>query len=356
MSGQDRGIPSSGLRVNRLDSADAAAVARWEAYVASAPDATFFHRAAWQNILREVFRHPAFFLYAEREGTIEGVLPLAQVKSTLFGNGLVSLPFASYGGVVASDAAVAGMLEQEARSIAQELGVDHLELRNSMRRHADWPVQDLYVTFKRAIPEVLDERMLTIPQKRRNMVRKAIKLGLYATHGDSVDDFFPVFAENARNHGTPTLPKRYFQRLAQAFGNDCEILTIRSREGNPLSTILCFYFRDHVLAYYAGEVAQARNTAANDLKYWELMKRAAERGCQVFDLGRSKKGTGSYEFKRTWDFEPNQLSYEYVLLRGDSVPQHNPLNPKYRAFIAIWKRLPIAVANMLGPHIVRNLG
>ena len=106
---------------------------------------------------------------------------------------------------------------------------------------------------------------------------KAIKLGLYATHGDSVDDFFPVFAENARNHGTPTLPKRYFEQLAEAFGSRCEILIVRSSAGRPLSAILCFYFRDQVLAYYAGEVAAARHTAANDLKYWALMKRAAER-------------------------------------------------------------------------------
>lgn len=344
------------IGVGQLDAGDAATAARWDAFVQTCPSATFFHRAGWQAVIREAFGHETFFLYAERDGDIVGVLPMARVRSLLFGNGLVSLPFCSCGGVAASDEEAASLLEREAKVIANSLNVEHLELRNSVRRHEDWPAQDLYVTFKRQIPDVLDDRMLAIPQKRRNMVRKALKLGLHATHSDSVDEFFPVFAENARNHGTPTLPKNYFQCLARVFGEDCEILSIRSPEGRVISAIQCFYFRDHVLAYYAGELAEARNTAANDLKYWELMKRAAERGCRIFDLGRSKKGTGSFEFKRLWGFEPYQLNYEYVLLRRDAVPQHNPMNPKYRLFIAAWQRLPLWLANRLGPHIVRNLG
>jgi FemAB-related protein (PEP-CTERM system-associated) len=344
------------LTVKQLDVRDAAGCKRWDDFVLACPAASFFHRAGWQSIIQDVLRHPTHYLYAERSGCVEGVLPLAHVSSRLFGNGLVSLPFASYGGVAAASLDAADFLERQAEQLARRMGAHHLELRNVAQRHPDWPTQDLYVTFQRPIPDVLDDRMLSIPQKRRNMVRKAIKLGLYATHGDSVDDFFPVFAENARNHGTPVLSKRYFRRLVQTFGEDCEILSIRSSEGRPLSAILCFYFRDQVLAYYAGETAAARNTAANDLKYWELMKRAAARGCRLFDLGRSKKGTGSFEFKRTWGFEEHQLSYEYILFRGDSVPQHNPLNPKYRAFIALWKRLPIPVANLIGPHIVRSLG
>jgi FemAB-related protein (PEP-CTERM system-associated) len=344
------------VSVSSLDRRDAANVARWDAYVAAAPSATFFHRSAWQGILNEVFGHATFFLYAERDGMIIGVLPLAQINSRLFGNALVALPFAVYGGIVADDAEAVSALESEAERIARQLDVEHLEYRNTAVRHPDWPTQELYVTFKRSIPDVLDDRMLCIPQKRRNMVRKAIKLGLYSTYGDLVDDFYPVFAENARDHGTPVLPKRYFRGLLQIFGRDCEILTIRSREGRPLSSILCFYFRDHVMAYYAGEVAEAKNMAANDLKYWELMKRAAHRGCRVFDLGRSKKGTGSYEFKRTWGFEASQLSYEYVLLRRNNIPQNNPMNPKYRVFIALWKRLPLPMANLIGPLLVRNLG
>ncbi len=111
-----------------------------------------------------------------------------------------------------------------------------------------------------------------------------------------------------------------------------------------------------MLPYYAGDTADARELAANDFKYWELMRRACERGIRVFDYGRSKRGTGPYDFKKNWGFEPLPLAYEYQLLTRADVPQNNPLNPKYRAFIALWRRLPRPAANALGPHIVRNLG
>lgn len=342
--------------ISRLSTSDIAGTQRWNAFVQGCPEATFFHRAEWQTIIRDVFRHPTHFLMAENNGEIEGILPLAHVKSLLFGNSLIALPFSVYGGVAANTPKAVAALENEARKLAIQLGVDHLEFRNQNARHPEWPTQNLYVTFIRRIPDVLDEKMLCIPQKRRNMVRKAIKLGLYATHGDNVDEFFPVYAENVRDHGTPALPKAYFSKLMEAFGDDCEILTVRNAEGKPVSAILSFYFRDRVLAYYAGERAIARSTAANDLKYWSLMQRAASRGASIFDLGRSKKGTGSFEFKRLWEFNAEQLNYEYVLIKANGIPQNNPMNPKYRLFIAIWQRFPIPLANLLGPMIVRNLG
>ena len=127
-------------------------------------------------------------------------------------------------------------------------------------------------------------------------------------------------------------------------------------DGRPLSSVLSFYFRDEVLPYYAGDDEDARDLAANDFKYWELMRRACARGLAVFDYGRSKQGTGSYSFKKHWGFEPAPLHYEYCLYRRDAVPQNNPANAKFRLFIQAWRRLPIGVANWLGPHIVRNLG
>lgn len=348
---------SVSFTIRRLDVDDAEAAARWDAFLDASPQASFFHLSGWQRVIRQSFRHDTYFLYAETASAeVLGVLPLAHVSSRLFGKSLTGLPFGVYGGVVAVDAHVAEALEKEASRLARQLGVDYLELRNQQRRHDDWPTQELYVTFKLTIPEVLDDKMLCIPQKRRNMVRKAQKLGLRAVVGDSVDNFYPVFSENARNHGTPVLQKQYFRELQQVFGSRCEILSIHDQGGECISSILCFYFKQEVLAYYAGESLAARNTAANDLKYWSVMKRAAERGCAVFDLGRSKKGTGSFEFKRLWGFEPQQLHYQYDLITRDSIPQNNPMNKKYRFFIEAWKRLPLPLTELLGPLLVRNLG
>jgi FemAB-related protein (PEP-CTERM system-associated) len=342
--------------VRALPASDDAAAARWDAFVAQCPGATFFHRSGWREIIESVFRHRTHFLYAERAGRLEGVLPLARVKSRLFGDSLVSSPFAVYGGVAASSEAAAAALESEAEALAKSLGVDHLELRNVAARHPDWPTQTLYVTFRKGILADTEANMLAIPRKQRAMVRKGVQRGLASEIDATTERFFRLYADNVHRHGTPALPRRYFDALARVFGSDCEVLTIVTPDGKPVSGVMSFYFRDEVLPYYAGDDVAARDLAANDFKYWELMRRACERGLKVFDYGRSKRDTGSYAFKKNWGFEPQPLHYEYRLFRGDAIPQNNPANPKYRAMIALWRRLPLAIANRLGPAIVRNLG
>ncbi len=342
--------------IRRLDAKDAAAYTRWDAFVMTSPAATFFHRAGWQRVIEQVFKHPTYFLYAERDNRVVGVLPLAHVKSLLFGNALVSLPFTVYGGVVAENADCASALEAEAQRIATGLNVDHLELRNTERRHPDWPSQDLYVTFRKQLAPDVEANMLAIPRKQRAMVRKGMKNALVSVIDPTVDRFFALFSENVHRHGTPALPKRYFQTLLQEFGADCEVLTVMDGRAKPLSSVLSFYFRDEVLPYYAGDDESARELAANDFKYWELMRRACERGLKVFDYGRSKQGTGSYSFKKNWGFEPTPLAYEYLLVKGKCVPENNPLNPKYRLFIKLWRQLPRPVANFVGPYVVKSLG
>jgi FemAB-related protein (PEP-CTERM system-associated) len=344
------------LKVHRLDGRRPEQVAAWDAFVAQCPNATFFHRAGWERITREVFGHDTHFLWAEQGGAVLGVLPLAHVNSRLFGNALTSLPFAVYGGVASASPEAAQALEAEADRLAQRLGVAHLELRHIERRHDDWPLQDLYVTFRKPILPKEEDNMLAIPRKQRAMVRKGIKNGLTSHIDPGVDRFFALYADNVHRHGTPALSRRYFEALREVFGPDVEVLTVCSPEGKPLSSVLSFYWRDEVLPYYAGDDWAAREAAANDFKYWELMRRACERGLQLFDYGRSKVGTGPYAFKKNWGFEPTPLHYEYRLYQRDSVPQNNPANAKYRLMIEAWKRLPLPVANWLGPHIVRHLG
>jgi FemAB-related protein (PEP-CTERM system-associated) len=274
----------------------------------------------------------------------------------LFGHSLVSLPFAVYGGVAADNPQAADALERSAQELAQRLGVAHLELRNVAQRHADWPLQDLYVTFRKPILPDEEANLLAIPRKQRAMVRKGIAKGLRSELDTGVDRFFALYADNVHRHGTPGLPKRYFEALRREFGTLCDVQTVTGADGQPLSSVLSFYFRDEVLPYYAGDDAAARELAANDFKYWELMRRACQSGLKIFDFGRSKRGSGSYAFKKNWGFEPQPLHYEYCLYKRDAVPQNNPANAKYRLLIEAWRRMPISIANWLGPIVARNLG
>jgi FemAB-related protein (PEP-CTERM system-associated) len=187
------------------------------------------------------------------------------------------------------------------------------------------------------------------------MVRKGIKGGLVSEIDDHVDGLHRVYAESVRNLGTPVFPKRYFAALQQVFGDACQVLTVQ-HDREPVSSVMSFFFRDEVLPYYGGCTEAARPVAANDFMYWEVMRRAAERGCRLFDFGRSKYGTGAFSFKKNWGFDPEPLTYEYKLIRSVELPDINPLNPKYQLFIALWKRLPLPVANVVGPWLARDLG
>lgn len=344
---------TASLNVRRLEATDRP---RWDAFVQTCPDATFFHQSAWLDLVERVFRHRTIGLYAERGGQILGVLPLVEVRSRLFGHAVTSLPFAVYGGCASTDPAAISALHGAAESEARSTGASHLELRDRVQREAQWPQQDLYVTFRREILPDVEANMNAIPRKQRAMVRKGIKNGLASEIDPTVDRFFELYADNVHRHGTPALPKRWFAELKRAFGDRCEVLIVTDGAGIPVSGVLSFYFRDEVLPYYAGDAVAARDLAANDFKYWELMRRACERGLKVFDYGRSKRGTGSFDFKKNWGFEPAPLHYEFRLFEGDAIPQNNPLNPKYRLMIETWRRLPRPVANFLGARLSRHLG
>jgi len=329
---------------------------RWEAFVAHCPEATFFHRIEWRQIIETVFGHRTHYLYAERAGEIVGILPLAHVASRLFGSSLTSLPFCVYGGAVVNEPAARVALHRHARELATSLRVGHLEFRDREVTEPGWVHRDLYSTFRKPLLADPDANFEAIPSKRRNMVRRAAKAGLRVVVNDTIDRFFPLYADNVHRHGTPPFPKRYFRALADGFGRDHEILTVLDATGRPVASAFLFYFRDEVIPYYVGDCMEARNLAANDFMYWEIIRHAALRGCRMFDWSRSKKGTGSFEFKRTWGFEPQPLCYEYLLVKGEHVPEHNPLNPKYRLLIKAWQRLPLPLANAIGPHIVKSLG
>ncbi|MCC6160706.1 MAG: FemAB family PEP-CTERM system-associated protein [Nitrosomonas sp.] len=319
------------------------------------PEATFFHRAGWKQVIEQAFGHKTWFLYIEEEGEIQGILPLAEINSLLFGHSLSALPFCVYGGIAATSDSARTRLDQAAQMLAAQLRVDYLEYRNLHPLHQDWPTKSLYVTFRKAMDADVEQNMLAIPRKQRAMVRKGINHDLQSSLDVTTERFFQAYSASVHRLGTPVFSRNYFQLLKAIFAEDCELLVI-TKDGKVVSAVMSFYFRDEVLPYYGGGTDAARDLAGNDFMYWELMRRACERGYRIFDFGRSKQGTGSYSFKKNWGFEPQPLFYEYQLHQAKTVPEHNPLNPKYRLFIQAWQKMPLTLANMIGPHIVRNLG
>jgi len=355
----------------------------WDAFVEACPSATFFHKFGWEEVLQRAFGHRTHFLLAEDSDGIQGVLPLAEVRSRLFGHRLCSLPFCVYGGIAANSPAASEALRAAATALAQQEQVDALELRHTAPTDSGWPVKELYFTFRKAISNDNSANLKAIPNRQRAMLRKGLAEGLYGELDDGVDRLYRVYAESLRNLGTPVFSKRYLRILREVFGDDCRVLMIRQAAdraplgkpddsallspperisekrgaGEDVAAVLSFYFRDEVLPYYGGSIGRARHIkGCNHFLYWDLMRRSAEEGITSFDFGRSKQGTGPFAFKKHFGFEPQALPYEYHLVTADAPPDMNPNSPKYRLLVNAWQKLPLPLANLLGPPLARSLG
>ena len=351
-------VPLLGVRAANLN--DAAEATRIAAFVRAHPEGTPFHLPAWSLAVARGCGQRSHTLIAERgDGTIEGVLPMTEVRSRLFGRALVSNGFAVGGGILADSDTAAKVLAEAGWALALKLGCPSLELRGGGVPEGDWIAEEgAYLGFTRPLAATDDAELTAIPRKQRAEVRKALALDLDVTVGSGREDVkahYAVYAESVRNLGTPVFPAKLFRSVLAAFGDDADILTIRSA-GKPVASVLSLYHNGTVYPYWGGGTLEARGLRANDRMYFALMSHARARGCTRFDFGRSKVGTGPAAFKKNWGFEGVPLRYAKRVKPGDTPREINPLSPKYRLQVAVWKKLPLGIANLVGPLVAKGLG
>jgi len=342
------------LQIRPFAAADSAT---WEGFVAAAPDATIFHTLGWQRAIARSVGHVSHYRCAWRGPRLVGVLPLVHVRSPIFGNALFSVAFGVYGGILAADQDAARALAADAAQLGDNLGVDYVELRHIAATDFGWATKsDLYVTFCRTLAPSSDANLKAIPRKKRADLRKAIdNRQLSVEVGVDLGTFYRIYSESVRNLGTPVMPRRFYAAILEELGPAAELSAVRGPDGH-VAALMTFYFRDRAMPYYGGATPAARPLHAYDLLYWNQMERAVARGTPVYDFGRSKRGTGSFDYKTYWGFTPEPLNYAFHLGRKTELPDVNPLNPKYRLMIETWRRLPLAVANAIGPFIARQIG
>lgn len=324
------------------------------AFVRGQAEASVFHLPQWSRAVEVGTGQRAHFLVAERGGAVEGVLPLTHVRSRLFGDTLVSAGFGTGGGILADTARAARALGDAAWALAQSLNCASAELRGGAVP-AGWRASEgVYANFARDLPGDAETLLASIPRRQRAEVRRALASTLETSAGSDRrhrDAHYRVYSESVRNLGTPIFPRRLFEAALDEFGEEADIVIVW-REGRPLAALLTFYFGGVCQPFWGGGTREARQWRANDLIYYEVMRRAIERGCASADFGRSKIGTGPWTRKRIWGFAETPLVYAG---RG-MAREVNPLDPKYRLQIAAWQRLPLWLANRLGPKIARGLG
>jgi len=341
----------SGPAVREASPADAPA---WDAYVRSRARATPFHLQAWRRVLERGFRYRPRYLLAERGGELAGVLPLFACRTLLGSKALYSLPHTVYGGPLADDDATTGALHAAARDLAREVGAPSIELRNRHPSGLELAPVAGFVTFEKALPATPEEINRTIPKKSRNLVNQAVKRRLLEADVEGgVEEFYPLFAANYLKLGSPVFPRRFFDALVEEFADDASVLLVR-HEGRPVVGVVSVGFRGTFYPLYSGEAEGYGHLHANNFKVFALQDHAVRAGFERLDLGRSYLADrGNVAFKRHQGFEPEPLPYQVDPLGGGA---HEPPDPYGGVLLkarSAWSRLPLGVANRIGPHVLK---
>jgi FemAB-related protein (PEP-CTERM system-associated) len=326
---------------------------RWDHFVLEHPAGTFFHQIAWKRVLEKTFGHQAQYICGERDGRIVAVAPVFMVSNWVVGRCLVSSPLASYGGICAEDSEAENAVLEFIKRQAQEQHVDYLELRNPAGGTLpEFVPNPRYSSFSLSLSNDPEAVLKSLPKDIRYMIRKAEKADLHVRRGpELLDEFYKLFAINMRRLGTPVFPRALFVNLLEEFEKQIDVLVVYAGS-EPVASAVSFLFRDTMHPYYIGGLPVARDLAANNFLWWELIKFASQSGMTTFDFGRSKKGTGAYAFKKKWNPKITDLDYQVFLVKRKTAPNFSPANPKFELATRVWSRLPLWLTNRLGPRVV----
>ncbi len=330
---------------------------RWDRFVLESAAASAYHLTGWRDVIEKSFGHRTYYLFSEdRNGRLNGVLPLVHLKSAVFGNFMVSLPYFNYGGICAESDEAATELLGKAIELAKGLGAGHIELRHTRDFKNGLPAKLSKVCMRLELPDSLAALMKSFPSKLRSQIKRPEKDGMTARvdRDGGLDGFYHVFSVNMRDLGTPVYSKSFFRNILERFPSSTWICTVY-KGLEPVASGFLSGFKETLEIPWASSIKRFNSSSPNMLLYRTALEFAIENGFRVFDFGRSTPGEGTYRFKEQWGAKPVQLYWHYWLRDGGALPEINPANPKYRMAINIWRRLPLSLTKLLGPNIVKNL-
>ncbi|MCW8855326.1 MAG: FemAB family PEP-CTERM system-associated protein [Gammaproteobacteria bacterium] len=330
---------------------------RIDEYVSKSDRASVYHLTAWCKLINDVFTHDSYYIYAESEDNeIVGALPLVHIKSRIFGNYIVSMPYFNYGGAIGNCESIENKMMQAAINLASQLNVEHIEFRDTDDRCDLFPVRNDKVNMILELPDSPELLGKMIGAKKRSQIKRPQKEGVKSIVGgvELLDDFYFVFSVNMRDLGTPVYSKRFFLEIMKMFPDQTNIVILKLKE-KPISAAFLIGHKEQLEIPWASTIKEYNKFSPNMFLYWEVLKMAIEKGYKKFDFGRSTINSGTYRFKKQWGAIPKQLYWHYWLAEGEDIPQLTPGNSKYRLAIKVWQNLPTLITNFIGPSIIKNL-
>jgi FemAB-related protein (PEP-CTERM system-associated) len=328
---------------------------RWDNFLAQ-HTASGYHQSIWFQLIKKTFDHDTKILVAEdKQGNILGGLPLTFFSSKLFGEFAISIPYVNYGGVVTQYFNIAQALFTTANKIRNDRGLSHIEVR-TMQAGIAGNALDKKVSMVLALPNSNEELDKQLGAKVRAQYKKAesytpgVKFGKL----ELLDDFYKVFARNMRDLGTPVYSKKWFANILEADQIKSTLIVVYM-EGEPVSTGFLVGHHHMLEIPWASTIQSANVKNANMWMYRQILAYAINEGYEYFDFGRSTLGAGTYKFKKQWGAIAHAHYWYYLLPEGESKPELNPDNPKYKLVIFLWKLMPIWLTKIIGPHIIKHI-
>lgn len=329
---------------------------RWEGYVNQHPNATVYHSLAIRQVIETTFGHHYHALAAiDDQNQVQGVLPLVEMNSRLFGHFFISLPFFNYGGLLSDSPQAQLALLDQAKQLARSSGVSHIEFRHTSADQADLPGREEKVAMLRSLPKSSEALWEEIGTKVRAQIKKAQRQNTCVSVGreNLIDDFYRVFSRNMRDLGTPVYRKDLFSNMLKE--NEKANIVVVYLNNKPVSAGFLLGWRNTLEIPWASTLREANRFDCNMLLYWEVLKFAVDQSYEIFDFGRSSKDASTFKFKKQWGAKPYPLYWHHWVPNGQDLPQVNPNNPKYRLLISVWKKLPVKLAEFIGPMVVKNI-
>lgn len=344
----DRG---SYMQINEFEDEDASA---WEHYVKKNSDSTFYHQIGWKKVIEKTYGHEPLYLIAKEYNEISGVFPLFLIKNKIFGKKIISIPFAPYGGICADSLSTKNALVKEAKRIVDNYNADFLEIRGSSGDDNELLTNSSYYTLVLDLDENPDLVWNQLSRKVRNATRKAVNSDLTFEMDNKYErDFYSIFSRNIRDLGAPVHSSKFFENLLSEFPENTDV-AVAKYEDKVIGSIFLLYFKDTVISGWAASDKSYRMYNPNNIMYWESIKYGCEKGFKYFDFGRSLMDSGTYRFKKPWGAEPKQLHYHYYLNHTSKMPDTSQSNSKRKTFSKLWEKLPVPIANFIGPKLRKN--
>ena len=346
------------MNSHQIVSLDDIGAEQWDAFVTQQPKSSLYHLSAWQDVFKSTYELHSFYLAnLDAQSKVQGVLPLLQQKSRLFGHHLISLPFfINYADALAINDEAAQQLYSAALELAKSQQADSMTLRSTLAKPLNWHCREDKICMHLALPEDPDILWKALGAKRRSQIKRPERENIEIIHGglECVDEFYEVIAQNMRDLGSPVHAKKLYQKICETFPDNTHIIVIK-KDQRPVAAGFLIGYKGLLEIPWASSLREYNRIGVNMRLYWEVLKYAMEQGYHTFDFGRSSKDSGTYRFKKQWGAEPVQCYWYTWNKSGETETSLSNENPKFQLAIRLWQRLPVGIAKIIGPHLVKYL-